>query len=38
VVASNHDKQTILSMITHDEDVSGETFADFYSTATGKGK
>jgi hypothetical protein len=37
IVSSVHDKQTILSMISHD-DVSGESFADFYSNAHGKGK
>lgn len=36
VVASTHDKNTILSMLTHDEDASGETFADFDFAAVGK--
>ena len=38
IIKSVHDKQTILSMITHDSDAGGESFAEFYSQATGKGK
>lgn len=34
ITKSVHDKQTILSMITHDKvSVDGESFADFYSNA-----
>ena len=37
VITSVHDKQTILSMINHqNEDVNGKSFADFYSQAIGK--
>jgi hypothetical protein len=38
IVSSTHDKNTILSMITHSKDDSkGETFADFYTKAQGRG-
>jgi hypothetical protein len=36
IISSTHDKNTILSMITHEE-TEGETFADFYSNAQGRG-
>jgi len=40
IVSSAHDKQTILSMITQQDtkEASGESFADFYTNAIGKGK
>jgi hypothetical protein len=39
IVASTHDKNTILSMIAHEEeDVEGETFADFLKSPKGKEK
>lgn len=38
VTQATHDKNTILSMLTHGNDVTNESFADFYSQATGKEK
>lgn len=36
VLSSTHDKNTILSMIDHESETKGETFANFYVNAMGK--